>query len=281
MCASTGEFWLDVDLTVEPGDLIAFHGASGAGKTTLLRLIAGLAEADSGTIRVGERCWLDSTKGLCLPARKREVGFVFQDYALFPNMCVWENLAFAQPVRNLREVNELLDLFELTGLADAKPQQLSGGQQQRVALARALLRKPRLLLLDEPLFALDSSMRSDLQAEILRIHKRWGITTILVSHDLSEIFKLCNRVVTLKEGRVVADGAPYSVFGQHRTSGKLQFLAEVIAVEREDIVTVLTLLVGNTPAKVACSSLTDSFSVGDKVWIMSKAFNPIIEKVKT
>lgn len=277
-----GEFAFEANLKIDRGEMVSFFGPSGVGKTTMLRIIAGLTDADEGFVKVGGQTWFDSTNGTNLPPRKRKVGFVFQDYALFPNMSVRENLRFAQPKADRKHVDELLDIFGLTNLQHRRPGMLSGGQNQRVAVARALARKPDLLLLDEPLSALDIEMRNTLQNEIMHVHKLWGVTTILVSHDLPEIFKLCNRVITFSNGRVTDDGNPYDIFARSKISGKLQFVAEVLKVEREDIVDVLTLLIGNSPVKVAVSNdRKESFLPGDKALVVSKAFNPIIQKLNS
>lgn len=277
---ASGEFSLKADLKIEKGEMVSFFGHSGVGKTTMLRIIAGLTQADEGYLKVGGKTWFDTDKKIFLSARKREVGFVFQDYALFPNMTVKENIRFAQTKHDKKHVEELLDLFGLTKLQNRKPTMLSGGQQQRVALARALARKPGMLLLDEPLSALDQDTRSVLQNEILQIHKRWGITTIIVSHDLTEVFKLCNRIIVIKNGRITEDGHPYDIFDHSKISGKVQFIAEVLKVEHEDIISILTLLIGNSPVKIAiCNNCGEQYSPGDRVLVISKAFNPLIQKI--
>jgi len=279
---ATGEFPFAADLSIGSGEMVSFFGPSGVGKTTMLRIIVGLTDADDGFLRVGGEPWFDSADGTNLPPRRRKVGFVFQDYALFPNMSVRENLRFAQPKADRRHVDELLDIFGLSSLQHRKPGFLSGGQNQRVAMARALARKPDLLLLDEPLSALDMEMRNTLQDEILEVHRLWGITTILVSHDLPEIFKLCSRVIEFRDGRVVDDGNPYDIFGRSRISGKLQFVSEVLKVEKEDTVDVLTLLIGNSPVKIAvCNNRQEPFVPGDRALVVSKAFNPIIQKLNS
>ena len=199
---------LDVRLTLPPGELLAVSGASGAGKTTLLRLLAGLDQPDGGFVQAEGQIWYRDQPRYWLPPQRRPLGFVFQDYALFPSMTVRENLAFAATGQPRATVDELLDWFELTELAARHPAQLSGGQQQRVALARALARRPRLLLLDEPLAALDQPTRLRLQQVLLAAHRRFQLTTILVSHDAVEIARLADRVVELDLGQVVRVGAP-------------------------------------------------------------------------
>jgi molybdate transport system ATP-binding protein len=186
------------ELQLNKGDILAVYGPSGIGKTTLLRMLAGLTEADSGKIIVSDRTWYDHTKNIRLPPQKRNAGMVFQDYALFPNMTVEGNLKFAGESDDL--VEELLDTTGLLQLRHKKPWQLSGGQQQRVALARALAQQPQILLLDEALSALDKALQKEMQELLLRLHKRYNMTTILVSHNLSEILTLANRLLVLEKG---------------------------------------------------------------------------------
>ncbi|RZK45165.1 MAG: ATP-binding cassette domain-containing protein, partial [Hymenobacter sp.] len=207
---AAGPRTLDVALTLAPGELLALSGPSGAGKTTLLRLLAGLSRPDGGYLKFDGQTWCDHARRQWLPPQRRPLGFVFQDYALFSNMTVRQNLAFAaegQPEAR-RSVEELLDLLELTELAERRPAVLSGGQQQRVALARALARRPRLLLLDEPLSALDLPTRLRLQAALAEVHRQFKLTTLLISHDPAEIARLAHRVLELELGQVVRTGPP-------------------------------------------------------------------------
>ncbi len=207
---AAGPRTLDVRLTLAPGELLALSGPSGAGKTTLLRLLAGLDRPAGGFIRAAGQTWYDAVHRQWLPPQQRQLGFVFQDYALFPTMTVRENLAFAaagQP-RATRLIADLLASLELTELADRRPAVLSGGQQQRVALARALARRPRLLLLDEPLSALDLPTRQRLQQVLAEVHRQFELTTILISHDPAEIARLADRVLELELGQVRRLGPP-------------------------------------------------------------------------
>ena len=207
---AAGPRTLDVRLTLAPGELLALSGPSGAGKTTLLRLLAGLDRPDGGFVQAAGQTWYHAARRQWLPPQQRALGFVFQSYALFPNMTVRQNLAFAataQP-QPARLIADLLETLELTALADRRPAVLSGGQQQRVALARALAARPRLLLLDEPLAALDLPTRLRLQQVLAEVHRQFELTTILISHDPAEIARLADRVLELELGQVRRLGPP-------------------------------------------------------------------------
>jgi molybdate transport system ATP-binding protein len=209
LLSATGSMELDVQLQVEEGEFIAITGPSGSGKTTLLRLLAGLETAEKGFIQFNKTVWLNTSANKRVPIQNRSIGFVFQDYALFPNMTVLKNLEFALEKNSDADViPELIDIMEIQELQTRYPKSLSGGQRQRVALARALVRKPRLLLLDEPLSALDPQMRAKLQDYILKIHRHYQLTTILVSHNYDEITKMADRVVHLINGRITKQGSP-------------------------------------------------------------------------
>lgn len=212
MLTSEGKNLLKVDLEIAENELLCLFGHSGAGKTTLLRILAGLFNPDRGFISFNGQVWYDSAKKINLSPQQRNVGYMFQDYALFPNMTVCKNIEFAQRTRNAEEVDTLLSHFGLEALQKQYPAKLSGGQKQRVALARALAAKPNLLLLDEPLSALDYEMRLNLQEEILKAHELLNSVTLLVSHDKDEVRKLATSVILLRNGAIIGQGEPEEVF---------------------------------------------------------------------
>jgi sulfate transport system ATP-binding protein len=211
------------------GGFVSLLGPSGSGKTTLLRILGGLEFADAGSVRFADLNWLD------MPARTRNAGFVFQQYALFRHMTVADNIAFGLKVRprarrpsrsEIRDrVKSLLDLVQLPGLEDRYPSQLSGGQRQRVALARALAIEPRMLLLDEPFGALDAKVRKELRADLRRIHDHAGVTTVFVTHDQEEAFAVADLVAVMKDGRIEQYGAPADVRRNPKTAFVSEFLA--------------------------------------------------------
>ena len=276
-----GTINLQVDQKISTGSFVTIYGKSGAGKTTLLRLIAGLMSPDKGLLEVEGAVWADTSRGINLKPQKREVGLVFQDFALFPNMTVYENLSYGlHRSQDPKAVLELLEVMELIELRERKPQTLSGGQKQRVALARALVSKPKLLLLDEPLSALDYQMRQKLQEYLLKLHQQFKLTTFLVSHDIGEIFKLSDQVMHLDEGQVIHMGPPEDLFSHQLLSGKFQFVGEVLQISAEDVIFVVTVLIDNHLVKVIIDQNTASqIQVGDKVLVASKAFNPVIQKL--
>ncbi|HEX2110897.1 MAG TPA: ABC transporter ATP-binding protein [Gaiellaceae bacterium] len=214
----------DVSLTIEPGSFFALLGPSGCGKTTTLRMIGGFEEPTAGTIYLGER----EVTGL--PPYKRDVNTVFQSYALFPHLSIFENVAFGLRRRGLkglevkRRVGQMLELVDLAGFEKRKPRQLSGGQQQRVALARALVNSPRVLLLDEPLGALDLKLRRQMQLELKRIQHDVGITFVHVTHDQEEAMTMADRIAVMNRGRIEQLGAPAELYEEPRTPFVARFL---------------------------------------------------------
>lgn len=280
--APTGTMHLDIDCTIERGKMVSLYGASGAGKTSILRMIAGLMQPEHGRILVQGETWLDTDLDIRLPPQQRRMGYVFQDYALFPNMTVLENIAFAlNGKKEPQKVQDLIQSFELGDLQHRKPITLSGGQKQRVALARALARRPTILMLDEPLSALDYQMRQRLQDYIMQMHRAYELTTLLVSHDLGEVFRMSDEVIFLEEGKIIRQGKPNEIFSSKHANSNFQLTGEVMHIERIDVIFMITVLIGNSLVKViAEAGEAKSLKRGDKVLVASKAFYPIIEKLQ-
>ena len=272
---------LKVNKKINKGDFLTLFGKSGSGKTTLLRILAGLETPKSGKIVVDKEIWFDSSKKINLAPQKRDVGFVFQDYALFPNMSVKKNLEFALKNKNeIKKVDEILEIMEIKNLSNMKPELLSGGQKQRVALARTLMTNPKILLLDEPLSALDTTMRLKLQDELSLIHQKFNITSILVSHDISEVFKLSNRVFKINLGEIEEDGTPNELFSNQRISSKFKIVGEILSIKKSDILYIIEILSNNEVVKAtAVEDEIKDLKIGDKILLSSKAFNPIVNKI--
>ena len=272
---------LKVNKKINKGDFLTLFGKSGSGKTTLLRILAGLETPKSGKIVVDKEIWFDSSKKINLAPQKRDVGFVFQDYALFPNMSVKKNLEFALKNKNeIKKVDEILEIMEIKNLSNMKPELLSGGQKQRVALARTLMTNPKMLLLDEPLSALDTTMRLKLQDELSLIHQKFNITSILVSHDISEVFKLSNRVFKINLGEIEEDGTPNELFSNQKISSKFKIVGEILSIKKSDILYIIEILSNNEVVKAtAVEDEIKDLKIGDKILLSSKAFNPIVNKI--
>jgi molybdate transport system ATP-binding protein len=271
--SSQGEMLLDIALQIKKGTFLSLYGKSGAGKTTLLKILAGLVVPDEGNVKAIGETWFDKSKKIDITPQKRNIGFVFQDYALFPNMTIQQNLEFVVPHKsNKNQIKEIMDIMELTKLAPHYPSTLSGGQQQRVALARALVRKPTLLLLDEPFAALDNQMRSTLQDEITKIHKHFGLTTILISHQPADILKLSDHIVEIDHGQIVKQGKPDEIFPFYEIVGNTQLQGKVMDITENDTTFVAKIISGNQLIEITITKhqATDIKS-GDEVLINSKA----------
>ncbi|EAC1832207.1 sulfate/molybdate ABC transporter ATP-binding protein [Campylobacter jejuni] len=274
-----GKKQLELNTCLKANEITAIFGESGAGKTTLLKIIAGLIKPEFGRIEVGDELWLNTQKNINLAIQKRKIGFVFQDYALFPNMSVKENISYAATSK--QKVEELLSLMNLENLAKIYPKNLSGGQAQRVALARALAREPQILLLDEPLSALDFKMRSFLQDELVKILQHFKITTLLVSHDLAEIYKLSHRILELSDGKIIKDARTNEFFTSSNLSAKLRLSATLLEIKKSDILMIFTLLLNQDIVKITLSEeeflrTYKNVKIGDTLLLSIKAFNPII-----
>ncbi len=269
---SSGEMLLDIDLEINEGEFIALSGPSGSGKTTLLRILAGL-EKSKGEIIIGDKIW--QRDKIFLPPQKRKIGFVFQDYALFPNMSIEQNLLFVNRDKELAK--QLLKVTELYELRKQLPNKLSGGQKQRVSLCRAMMNRPKLLLMDEPLSALDTAMRTKLQNEILTLHKKFQTTTIMVSHDPSEIYHLSSKVILLQNGKIVKDGTPKDVLLKTTGSQKFSFEGEILDIIEVDVIFIAVISIGQQLVEVVINrKKAKELKIGQKVNISTKAFNPTI-----
>jgi iron(III) transport system ATP-binding protein len=222
-----------ISLTVETGKLITLLGPSGCGKTTTLRCLAGLERPQAGRIVIGNRTVFDSAKKIFVPASDRGIGMVFQSYAIWPHMTVFENVAFPLRVSRARKysaadiaerVSRMLDMVQLSGFARRPATQLSGGQQQRLAFARGLVHEPAILLLDEPLSNLDAKLREQMRLELKRLQRSLGITTVYVTHDQSEALALSDEIAVFDSGRIVQRGTPQEIYRQPKN----QFVADFV-----------------------------------------------------
>jgi spermidine/putrescine ABC transporter ATP-binding subunit len=220
-----------LDLDIHEGEFLTLLGPSGCGKTTTLRMIAGFILPTSGTVYLGDE---DVTR---LPPNKRGIGMVFQDYALFPHMTIGENIAFGLTERKVdkaaigKRVKELLDLVQLASVEDRYPPELSGGQQQRIAVARAVAYSPRVLLMDEPLGALDLKLREAMQAEIRQIQQRLGTTTVYVTHDQTEAMHMSDRIVVMKDGAIEQMGSAEEIYDRPTTRFVAGFIGQINLLE--------------------------------------------------
>lgn len=270
--AANGEMLLEVDLQLQARQLVGLYGKSGAGKTSLLRILAGLFSPDEAKVIVNGTTWIDTQQGVLLSPQKRKVGLVFQDYALFPNMTVRENLLFALEKREpLKMVEELIELSELGDLQHQRPLKLSGGQQQRVALARALVQRPELLLLDEPLSALDQEMREKLQHYLLRVHQAYGLTTILISHNQEEIEKMADWVVVLDAGKIVKQGKAEDVFQETGAPTLILLKGTLVKIERRANGNWLTIENGDNTWRVPAGDQHRTYRIGEEVTLRVEA----------
>ncbi len=270
-----GSMILEIDLHIKEGEFIALSGPSGSGKTTLLRILGGLEKAQ-GDISVANSIWLKGSK--TISPQKRGIGFMFQEDALFNNMTLLENLLFANKEIDLAQ--RLLEITELQELQHSYPKNLSGGQKQRVSLCRALMRQPKILLLDEPLSALDPKMRSKLQKMIVTLHHEFSLTTIMVSHEPSEIYKLATRVIVLSEGKIIQDDSPKEVLLKTTGSQKFSFMGELLELQKVDTIFIAVIAIGQQLVEIVLSKEeVSSLQVGDKVSIATKAFNPTLSKI--
>jgi molybdate transport system ATP-binding protein len=272
LLGSNGDMNLEVKLNIDQKEFITLTGSSGAGKTTLLRILAGLEEA-KGTIKVGDEIWLDSNYSL--PPQKRKIGFVFQEYALFNNMSVEQNLTYIK--KDIKLARELLEITGLVSLKDRLPSSLSGGQKQRVALCRAMMNHPKILLMDEPLSALDQPTRVKLQDKILAIHREFGTITIMVSHDISEIYRLSSRVITLDQGKIIDDTDIKDIVSTTDSNSKFIFEGSILDIDIKDSTYIVKVVVAKQVVTIFVDkNRAKSLIVGQKVTLTTDTFRPYL-----
>jgi molybdate transport system ATP-binding protein len=280
---------IEAGLNIEDKMFATLFGNSGAGKTTLLRMLAGIEMPDEGYIRSGNEIWYDSKKKINLSPQLRKTGYVFQDYALFPNMTVLENLVYALPgalyknrekIAAKKEQSFIREILEITGLNTVQnfcPNALSGGQKQRVALARAIARRPSVLLLDEPFSSLDHELRYRLQEELAKIVKNFSLTVLMVTHDYSDIFKMADEVFIMNSGKLTENGKPSEIFLSKKISNKFIFEAQILDIAYDEVLYILTLLIGPNVVKiVATEEESNGLLVGDRIVVASKSFHPVV-----
>lgn len=277
-----------ISLTIGKGEFITLLGASGCGKTTTLRIIAGLEQPDSGSV------WLEGQDVTALEPNRRDVNTVFQNYALFPHMNVAENIGYGLKIRKVpkgeikKKVKEMLELVQLEGYEKRKPSELSGGQRQRVAIARALANNPRVLLLDEPLGALDLQLRRAMQLELKRLQKKLGITFIYITHDQEEAINMSDRIVVMNKGRFEQIGTPDEIYDHPRTSYVATFVGNA-NILKGTVVSVsgsyAKVKLGEQFAKVYIGAnqedqITETLIPGEPVTLAVRSENIILEENK-
>lgn len=263
-------FKLDLEFKINNGEFVALYGKSGSGKSTILRLLAGFDKPNSGVISNGEQIYYN--KNIFLPPQKRNIGYLFQDYALFPNMTVMQNLLFAN--NDLKFATELLEFIELLEFKNALPSTLSGGQKQRIALARALMRRPKILLLDEPLSALDTNLRTKLQEYLIQIHKKYSMSIILVSHDKYEIYRLASRIYEINNGKIVRSGSPKELFLSSNLDDSINLLATILEINDNTI----TCEHANQIYQINQTTQNRNLKVGDTITLSAQISNLKISK---
>ncbi|NND05216.1 MAG: ATP-binding cassette domain-containing protein [Saprospiraceae bacterium] len=279
--SAEGPFELVVKCQLTPGRIISFFGKSGVGKTSLLRMLAGLMNPDEGRISVNGKLWFHSEKDINIRPQDRRLGFVMQNGGLFPHLTLEENIVFAQPYGNKDgKAEQLLEDVGLSMLRDEKPHRLSGGQTQLAVLAQTLARKPEVLLLDEPLSALDATMRHQMQTYILKTHNKELLSTILVSHDVREVIKLADEVFLIEQGKVINHGSPKDLFFPNLGKDIYQMTGEVIEIAPYDQPNALLVLVGDKLVKVTSTeSEVQKLSIGDLIAMSHQAYQPKIFKI--
>lgn len=270
----------NLNLIINDGEFVTLLGPSGCGKTTLLRIIAGFEMQDGGQV------YINSQEVTKVPANRREVNTVFQSYALFPHLSVYDNVAFGLKMSKVSKseikerVEAALDTVMLSGFAKRMPQSLSGGQQQRVAIARAIVKQPKVLLLDEPLSALDYKLRKQMQTELKHIQRKLGITFVFVTHDQEEALSMSDRVIVINEGVIQQEGSPKEVYENPKNLFTAKFVGEINVLQAVIETTVNGKLRANVEGRQCKLSKSHSFSEGDRVKLLLRPEDIRLEHIK-
>jgi len=265
----------DVSLEVADGEFLTLLGPSGSGKTTLLTIVAGLVPPDGGDV------WIDGKLATYMPSHKRDIGMVFQNYALFPHLSVFENIAFPLRMRRMAaaqirtEVNRVLEIVELPEVGDRLPRQLSGGQQQRIALARCMVYQPSIIIMDEPLGALDKGLRDTMQLEIKRLHQQYGITVLYVTHDQEEALALSDRICLMRLGRAEQISTPHDLYFSPKSVFAANFIGDSNLIEGRvtQVAGGRTVIAGPGECVIEKKTADQRFAVGDPVVAMIRPEN--------
>jgi molybdate transport system ATP-binding protein len=264
----------DLSCRMDRFSIVVLYGASGCGKTTILRCLAGLERPESGIIRVDDKCWMDTKSQIFWTPQQRDVGFLFQEYALFPHLTVEQNIAYglSQSPRQIRRrlTGEMIGRLALDGLERRFPHQISGGQKQRVALARVLVRRPKLLLLDEPLSALDVQSRDQVRGELRRLLNDFGIPVVLVTHDRIEALTLADQLVVMEQGRILQSDTPDNIYLRPDSAE----VARIMGTETIELANVIERKAGSIVLRIKNTTLTcsgDSMTGGDQVTVCIRA----------
>ena len=280
--SATGKMNLKLTAELIEGEILCLYGVSGAGKSSCLKILAGLMKADGGKITCNGECWLDTERKLFRAPAERDLGTVFHDTGLFPNMTVEQNLRFATKKNTTQgEIDHYLQFVELDGLRRQKVPLLSAGQKQRLAFARALLRKPKLLLLDEALSAVDMKLRDKLEQALVEYVKENACHCIVVSHDISSLLRLSKNLIHLENGVITYSGNTMAFFDQTSSFGDLKLMARLISIEQQGFLHILHVLIGGEIHKLVSSdkAMLD-LKPGELLQVTTRAFSPTISRIK-
>lgn len=259
---SKRSFYINIKTTFKENAINVLFGPSGSGKTSILRLLSGLDKIDKGIVKVDQQYWDNTNENKRLHPSKRNIAYVTQDYGLFPNMTVLENLQFAQNNINKNLLDDLITTLEIDQLLNTKPEDLSGGQQQRVALARALTQEPEILLLDEPLTAIEENLRDKLHHYLISLQRKYKLTILLVSHNLQEVLKVADYVYIVNSGRITAQGTTTILLDKNPQN---TLTGNVLSIHSEFV----TVLIGTQQINIVKHQIsTTSYSIGSTVKIL-------------